>query len=140
MVIKNQRILVTGINDMVGLHLLSMLKSLGGTVTGIGDLHGDIGSLTYLENEIKRLSPKLIFHVPGSRYGIATHTNSPGDVYYESTIIFSHLLEAARKAKTRKVVNVLSNCVYPDSAEIPYKERDIWSGLPEKNINPSRNG
>ena len=61
MEIKNERILVTGINDMVGLHLLSMLKSLGATVTGIGDLHGDIGSLTYLENEIKRLSPKLIF-------------------------------------------------------------------------------
>ena len=66
MVIKNQRILVTGINDMVGHHLLNMLRSMGATVSGIGDLHGDIGSLTYLENEILRLSPNLIFHVPGS--------------------------------------------------------------------------
>jgi len=134
--INKEKILVTGINDMVGLHLLSRLKSLGATVTGIGDLHGDIGSLTYLENEIKRLSPKLIFHVPGNRYGIATHMNSPGDVYYESTIIFSHLLEAARKAETEKVVNVLSNCVYPDSVKIPHKEIDIWNGLPEKTLIP----
>ena len=134
--INKEKILVTGINDMVGLHLLSRLKSLGATVTGIGDLHGDIGSLTYLENEINRLSPKLIFHVPGNRYGIATHTNSPGEVYYESTIIFSHLLEAARKAKTKKVVNVLSNCVYPDSVEVPLKEKDIWNGLPEKTLIP----
>ena len=55
MEIKNQRILVTGINDMVGHHLLNMLRSMGATVSGIGDLHGDIGSLTYLENEIIRL-------------------------------------------------------------------------------------
>ena len=42
MVIKNQRILVTGINDMVGQQLLSILKGMGVTVSGIGDLHEDI--------------------------------------------------------------------------------------------------
>ena len=136
MEIKNQRILVTGINDMVGQQLLSVLKGIGVPILGIGDLHEDIGSLTYLENEVKRFSPSMIFHVPGHRYGIAVHSNNPGDVYYESIVVFSHLLEAARKAGTKKVVNVLSNCVYPDSIEIPYKENDIWNGLPELTLIP----
>jgi nucleoside-diphosphate-sugar epimerase len=136
MEIKNQRILVTGINDMVGHHLLNMLKSMGATVSGIGDLHGDIGSLTYLENEIVRLSPNLIFHVPGHRYGIAVHSNFPGDVYYESVIIFSHLLEAARKSSVTKVINVMSNCVYPEKISTPQREQEIWDGLPEETLIP----
>ena len=136
MVIKNQRILVTGINDMVGHHLLNMLRSKGATVSGIGDLHGDIGSLTYLENEIIRLSPNLIFHVPGHRYGIAAHNNYPGDVYYDSVIIFSHLLEAARKSNVKKVINVMSNCVYPEKISTPQREQEIWDGLPEETLIP----
>jgi len=136
MKIKDTKILVTGVNDLVGLHLMSVLRSLGAKLVGIGNLHEDLGSLNYLENEILRFKPSLIFHVPGHRYGIAVHHNNPGDVYYESIVIFSHLLEAARKAKVSKIVNVLSNCVYPEEIEIPYKETDIWLGLPEKTLIP----
>ena len=136
MEIKDTKILVTGVNDLVGLHLMSVLRSLGAKLVGIGDLHEDLGSLNYLENEIVRFKPSIIFHVPGHRYGIAVHHNNPGDVYYESIVIFSHLLEAARKAKVSKIVNVLSNCVYPEEIEIPHKETDIWLGLPEKTLIP----
>jgi len=136
MEIKDTRILVTGVNDLVGLHLMSVLRSLGAEIVGIGDLHEDLGSINYLENEILRFKPSIIFHVPGHRYGIGVHHNYPGDVYYESIIIFSHLLEASRKAKVSKIVNVLSNCVYPEEIEIPYKESDIWSGLPEQTLIP----
>jgi GDP-L-fucose synthase len=134
--LKNTRILVTGINDLIGMHLLSTLRNLGAVVTGIGDLHADLGSLNYLENEIIEFQPKMIFHVPGHRYGIAVHHNNPGDVYYESIVIFSHMLEAARKANVSKIINVLSNCVYPEDIEIPYKEKEIWMGLPEKTLIP----
>lgn len=136
MKIEGEKILVTGIHDLIGLHLLSNLRRMGATVLGIGDIHEDMGSLTYLENEILRFKPSMVFHVPGHRYGIAIHANQPGDVYYESVVIFSHLLEASRKAGVKKVINVLSNCVYPENIDIPYREADIWEGLPEKTLIP----
>jgi GDP-L-fucose synthase len=132
----DQTVLVTGINDMVGMHLSTRLRCLGAKVVGIGDLRADIGSLTYLENEIERFQPSFVFHVPGHRYGIAMHRDYPGDVYYESVVSFAHLLEACRKAGVKKVVNVLSNCVYPQKIEIPHREDEMWDGLPEETLIP----
>lgn len=132
----NETVLVTGINDMVGMHLSARLRCLGAEVVGIGDLRADIGSLTYLENEIERFKPAVVFHVPGHRYGIAMHRRFPGEIYYESVSGFSHLLEASRKAGVRKVVNVLSNCVYPEKIAVPHRESELWDGLPEETLIP----
>jgi len=134
--IAQQTILITGINDMVGMHLSSTLRRMGAQVVGVGDLRGDLGSLTYLENEIQRFKPTLIFHVPGHRYGIAVHKTRPGEMYYESVVSFAHLLEAARSAGVKKVINVLSNCVYPDEIPVPYNEDELWNGLPENSLIP----
>jgi len=134
--LANSTILVTGANDMIGLHVLTTLKRLGANVVGIGDLHSDMGSLQYLENEILKFHPDIIFYIPAERHGIAVHKQYPGTVYYESVVIFSHLLEAARHSGVKKVVNVLSNCVYPDGIPIPFREQDVWNGLPEKTLIP----
>lgn len=129
-------IMVTGANDMIGLHVLTTLKRLGAEVIGIGDLHSDIGSLQYLENEIRRFKPDVVFYIPADRHGIAVHKQFPGAVYYDSVIIFSHLMDASRKAGVNKIVNVLSNCVYPDTIPVPHRESEIWNGLPEATLIP----
>ena len=134
--IADEKILITGINDMIGLSMLSTLKQMGATVVRIGDIHEDIGSLSYLESEILRFKPSIVFHIPGDRHGIAVHQNSPGNIYYESVVIFAHLLEASRHAGVKKIINVLSNCVYPEKINVPYKENEIWEGLPEKTLIP----
>ena len=41
MKISDEKILITGINDMIGLSMLSTLKQIGATVVGIGDIHED---------------------------------------------------------------------------------------------------
>jgi GDP-L-fucose synthase len=45
-------------------------------------------------------------------------------------------MEAARRARVGKVVNVLSHCVYPGRAPVPYRETDVWKGLPEPPLAP----
>jgi nucleoside-diphosphate-sugar epimerase len=134
--LADSTVLVTGANDMIGLHVLTTLKRLGADVVGIGDLHSDLGSLQYLDSEIQRFKPDIVFYVPGERHGIAVHKQYPGTVYYDSVIIFAHLMDAARKAGVRQVVNVLSNCVYPHGIAVPHSESEIWSGLPEATLIP----
>jgi len=134
--LANTTAMVAGANDMIGLHVLTALKRMGAQVVGIGDLHSDLGSLQYLESEIDRYRPEVVFYIPAERHGIAVHKQFPGTVYYESVVLFSHLLDAARKAGVKKVVNVLSNCVYPGAAPVPYCEADLWTGLPETTLIP----
>ncbi|MDH3688009.1 MAG: NAD-dependent epimerase/dehydratase family protein [Gammaproteobacteria bacterium] len=134
--LQDATVLVTGANDLVGLHLLTTLKRLGVNVIGIGDLHADLGSLQYLDQQIRRFKPEYVFYVPSERHGIAVHRQHPGGVYYESVILFAHLLEAARETGVQKVVNVLSNCVYPANAPVPHQESEIWNGLPDKLLVP----
>jgi len=128
--------LVVGATDMVGLHLLTRLKRYCQSVIGISDLHTDTVSLQYLEREIQRSRIDMIFFIPNERYGIAAHLERPGEVYYESVVFFAHLLEAARKAGVKKVVNILSNCIYPAAAKVPYREDCVWDGLPEETLIP----
>lgn len=134
--LQDATVMVTGANDLVGLHLLTTLKRLGVNVIGIGDLHADLGSLQYLDQQIRRFEPEYIFYVPSERHGIAVHKQHPGTVYYESVILFAHLLEAARESGVQKVVNVLSNCVYPANAPVPHQESEIWNGLPDEVLVP----
>jgi len=134
--LANSTVMVTGTNDMIGLHVMATLKRLGADVVGIGDLNSDLGSLQYLENEIRRFKPDVIFYIPAERHGIAVHKQYPGSVYYDSVILFSHLVDAARDARVKKVVNVLSNCVYPEGIAVPHRESEVWDGLPEKTLVP----
>ncbi|MCG6941448.1 MAG: NAD-dependent epimerase/dehydratase family protein [Thiohalocapsa sp.] len=134
--LSTSKVLITGVNDMIGLHVLTALKRRGAKVLGIGELGSDLGSLRYLDNQIEHFRPDVVFFIPSDRHGIAVHRRYPGTVYYDSMIVCSHLLEAARKAGVRKVVNVMSNCVYPFNAPIPHREEDIWTGLPEESLIP----
>jgi GDP-L-fucose synthase len=134
--LRNTTALVTGANDLIGMHVMTTLRRLGAKVAGVADLHSDLGSLQYLENEILQTRPELVFFVPSERYGIAVHKQAPGTVYYESVIVFAHLMDAARQAGVRKVINVMSNCVYPERAPIPHKEAHVWDGLPEQTLIP----
>jgi GDP-L-fucose synthase len=134
--LSNTTALVTGANDLIGMHVMTTLRRLGARVLGVADLHSDLGSLSYLENEILRIRPDLVFYIPSERLGIAVHRQSPGTVYYDSVIVFAHLMDAARQAGVRKVVNVMSNCVYPERAPIPHREEHVWDGLPEATLIP----
>jgi len=56
------------------------------------------------------------------------HANT-AQMFYNNTLMYTHLMEAARLTGIKKYVNILSNCLYPDGYN-EYKEEDLWKGLP----------
>jgi GDP-L-fucose synthase len=128
--------LVVGSDGLVGRHLVAELKRRGATVAGVGHLDGTPGSLLGLSETTCRTRPELAFYTPGDRYGIEWHRQAPGALGSQSLVAFCHFLEAARQAGVRKVVNVLSHCVYPGGAAVPYREEDVWKGLPAPPLVP----
>lgn len=64
--------------------------------------------------------------------GVAANTDFVGDFYLENTRIGTNVLEAARVGGVKKVVSVLSTCIYPDAPNVQYPltEDQLHAGPP----------
>jgi len=61
-----------------------------------------------------------IFHLAAKVGGVKANTDLIGDFYYENEKINQNVLQAAKEGGVRKVVSLLSTCVYPDAPYITY--------------------
>ena len=50
-------------------------------------------------------------------------------MFFNNTLMYTSLMEAARLTGIKRYINILSNCMYPDGYN-EYKEEDLWKGLP----------
>jgi len=50
-------------------------------------------------------------------------------MFFNNTLMYTYLMEAARLTGVRRYINILSNCLYPEGLN-EYREDDLWSGLP----------
>lgn len=50
-------------------------------------------------------------------------------MFFNNTLMLTHLMESARLMGIERYINILSNCMYPDGLN-EYKEDNLWNGLP----------
>ena len=122
------RILITGGTGMVG--------------TAFENIETDhklitFGSQTYnllreqdVCDMIYRSHPDAIIHLAAKVGGVKGNTDYVADFFYENSLINLNLLNTAKNYKIKKVVSLLSTCVYPDDTVYPLKPRNIHSGEP----------
>ncbi len=82
-----------------------------------------------LSYEIK---DKQVIHLAAKVGGVKANTDYIADFYYENSIINQKILDYAHKGGAKKVVSLLSTCVYPDAAYVnyPLTEEQLHLGLP----------
>jgi len=66
------------------------------------------------------LKDKNIIHLAAKVGGLQANLNSVGDFYFENHKLNQRLLESAKMAGSKKVVSLLSTCIYPDAQYITY--------------------
>jgi len=120
------RVLVTGGSGMVGAALKSVLPNAL-------YLSSDVCDLRKFE-EARRLfggfKPAYVIHLAAKVGGVQANMNQLGDFYTDNILINTNVLECARLSGVRKVVSLLSTCVYPDAAAYPLTEDQIHNGAP----------
>lgn len=92
----------------------------------------------YLSNEkymdifSAHMKDKYVIHLAAKVGGVKANTDLVGDFFLENSLINQRLLEAARKGEAKKVVSLLSTCVYPDSTYVTYPltEEQLHLGPP----------
>lgn len=63
---------------------------------------------------------RYIVHLAARVGGVKYNTDKVADFYVENSIINNKLLDSACFGKAKKVVSLLSTCVYPDAAYVTY--------------------
>jgi GDP-L-fucose synthase len=63
---------------------------------------------------------KNVVHLAAKVGGVKANMDNMGDFYYENCVINQKILEYAHTNKAKKVISLLSTCVYPDAPYISY--------------------
>ena len=75
-------------------------------------------------------SPHAIIHLAAKVGGVYGNFNNMSDFFYENVKINMNVLNTAKELGIKKVVSLLSTCVYPDDATYPLTEDQIHNGEP----------
>ena len=66
------------------------------------------------------ISDKYVIHLAAKVGGVKANTDYIADFYYENSIVNQKILDYAHTGGAKKVVSLLSTCVYPDAPYINY--------------------
>ena len=78
----------------------------------------------------------IVIHLAGHVGGIGFNQKYPGTLFYDNIMMGAQLMEAARRAKVEKFVQIGTVCSYPKFTPPPFREEDLWNGYPEETNAP----
>lgn len=132
--LKDKKILVTGGAGFIGKHLVNnLIQKRRVPEKNIFVTNSEKQDLRKFENCKTAVKDKdIIIHLAAVTGDIEFHRLHPGEIFYDNIIMGIQLMEAARISGVEKFVEIGSVAEYPESAPVPFKEEDFWSGYPAK--------
>ena len=121
-------ILVTGATGFLGTRVCRRLDVLGRpyerTSISLGtDLRDRNSAIALFE----RVRPDQVLHCASFVGGIQYGYKYPADIFSNNLPMIANLFEAARVAGVGRIVNPISNCVYPSRLSL-FREEELWDG------------
>ena len=122
------KILVTGGTGMVGSAFKNIETKHELILVGSKDYNLRLGS--DCRCMIADVQPDAIIHLAAKVGGVKGNTDYVADFFRENVLMNTNLLDAAKNQNIKKVVSLLSTCVYPDTVTYPLTEDQIHNGEP----------
>lgn len=126
----SKRILLTGGTGMVG-SAFNHINTEHEIIT-IGSADFNFKDYQDTKYAIIKHTPDAIIHLAAKVGGVKGNTDYMADFYTDNIIINTNILRAAHLLEIKKVVSLLSTCVYPEQATYPLTEDQIHNGPPHK--------
>ncbi len=122
------KIAVSGATGFLGKRVVKKLRERGieplQTSLRLGvDFRDYEQTLRYFERE----KPEILLNCASFVGGIQFGYKYPADLFENNLLMNVNLLRAAREAGIRRIINPISNCVYPAKATL-FREEEIWDG------------
>ena len=122
------RILVTGGSGMVGSGFTEEKSSH--ELILISSKQYDLMSWHDAQLMMINTTPDVVIHLAARVGGVKGNAEFVADFFSENIMINTNVLQAAKKFDVKKVVSLLSTCVYPDKVNYPLTEDQIHNGVP----------
>ena len=127
-------ILVTGATGFLGKRICRILKEEGKvfypTSLSMGvDLRVQKETFSLFE----KVRPTYVMNCSSYVGGIQFGLKHSGEIFYNNSLILVNLLEACRQYNIKRLINPISNCVYPSKASL-FKESEIWDGALDDSV------
>lgn len=131
---KNDKILITGCNGLVGSAIIRHLKSQGYiNVCGISKKECDLTKQNTVLSVFKDLKPDYVFHAAARVYGIGGNLKNKAASFYDNIMINTNVIDSCHKINVKKIVAMGTVAAYPYYDEqIILKEDMIFSGKPHQ--------
>lgn len=130
------RVLVTGGSGFLGSHLVERLRELGADPFVVRRADYDLTRQEAVERCFRDARPELVLHLAAEVGGIGANRASPGRFFYANAMMGVLVIEEARRAGVRRLVQVGTVCAYPKHTPVPFREEDLWTGYPEETNAP----
>jgi GDP-L-fucose synthase len=124
--INHNKILITGGSGMVGAAMKAALPAAMYPTRQELDLLNPVQVREFFAGN----NIEAVIHLAAKVGGVKANTEYVGDFFTENIRMNTNLLEACAKTQVKKVVSLLSTCVYPDSVSYPITEDQLHNGAP----------
>lgn len=130
--LTKKKILVTGGHGFLGGHIINKLLERGASKENISAPSFSELDLRKRENCKTAVDGKeIVIHAAGITGAAQFHKDHPAEIFYDNLIMGIELIEAARLEGVEKFVVIGSATEYPENANPPFSEKEIWNGFPE---------
>ncbi len=119
-------VLITGGNGLVG----SALREIFPEALYTNRHDADLTDLCQVRKLFKKFRPRKVIHLAAKVAGVKTNAEKNADMFTLNTQINTNVLETAKEFKVKKLVAVLSNCVFQVNPPHPPTENQIHLNTP----------
>lgn len=128
---KNDPIIVTGAFGLAGSAVCEHLRShLYTCVIPLGRKDLDLRDAAEVQSKFSLIKPKYVFHAAATVYGIGGNLKNQAKSIYDNTLINTNVIHACHTTGVEKLTVMGTNAIYPETAFVPYREKDIFNGRP----------
>ena len=127
MELNENTILVTGGSGLVGKHLQDILPN----AVYISSRDYDLTQINQVNRMMEHFNPEIVVHLAARVGGIMDNIKYPVQYLEQNVAMNTNILKSSHDFSVKKVIGILSTCIYPDKSErYPMREQDLFSGPP----------
>ena len=92
--------------------------------------HADLTNKDQTLKLFQQVKPDLVVHLAAKVGGLFANMKDKVGFFEQNLLINMNVIYSSYQVSVKRLVCLLSTCIYPDKVEIPIKETDLHRGPP----------